>query len=153
MYGNEGDDWLFAGMGNDTFYGEAGNDQAIANGGNDQLFGDLGNDDLNGGLGDDQLFGGEGDDLLTGGSGSDSFTGDSGSDRFMLAMEGTDIITDFTDGQDLLYLPENAAFENLAITQGQGDNAANVLITFQEQTLAVLNDVNVETISQSDFVL
>ena len=153
LYGNEGDDWLFAGMGNDTFYGEAGNDQAIANGGNDQLFGDLGNDDLNGGLGDDQLFGGEGDDLLTGGSGSDSFTGDSGSDRFMLAMEGTDIITDFTDGQDLLYLPENAAFENLAITQGQGDNAANVLITFQEQTLAVLNDVNVETISQSDFVL
>ncbi|MFM2314420.1 MAG: hypothetical protein RLZZ04_3696 [Cyanobacteriota bacterium] len=153
LYGNEGDDWLFAGMGNDTFYGEAGNDQAIANGGNDQLFGDLGNDDLNGGLGDDQLFGGEGDDLLTGGSGSDSFTGDGGSDRFMLATEGTDTITDFTDGQDLLYLAENVAFEDLVITQGQGDNAANALITFQEQTLAVLNDVNVEEINQKDFAL
>jgi Ca2+-binding RTX toxin-like protein len=152
LYGNEGDDLLFAGMGNDIFYGEAGNDQAIANEGDDQLFGGLGNDDLNGGLGDDQLFGGEGDDLLTGGSGSDSFTGDGGSDRFMLATEGTDTITDFTDGQDLLYLPENMAFEDLAITQGQGDNAANVLITFQEKTLAVLSDVNVE-INQEDFVL
>jgi D-alanyl-D-alanine carboxypeptidase len=153
LYGNQGDDWLFAGMGNDTFYGEAGNDQASANGGNDQLFGGLGNDDLNGGAGDDQLFGGEGDDLLTGGAGSDSFTGDGGSDRFMLTMEGTDTITDFTAGQDLLYLPENIAFADLAITQGQGDNAANVLITFQEQTLAVLSDVNVEGINQDNFAL
>jgi D-alanyl-D-alanine carboxypeptidase len=153
LYGNEGDDWLFAGMDNDTLYGEAGNDQAIANEGDDQLFGGLGSDNLNGGLGDDQLFGGEGDDLLTGGKGSDSFTGDGGSDRFMLATGGTDTITDFTDGQDLLYLPENIAFEDLAITQGQGDNAANVLISFQEQTLAILSDINVEGINQDDFAL
>jgi Ca2+-binding RTX toxin-like protein len=153
LYGNEGDDWLFAGKGNDIFYGEAGNDQAIANGGNDQLFGGLGSDDLNGGAGDDQLLGGEGDDLLIGGAGSDSLTGDSGSDRFMLPTKGTDTITDFTDDQDLLYLPENLAFEDLTITQGQGDNAANVLITFQEQNLAILADVNVEGINQEDFAL
>jgi Ca2+-binding RTX toxin-like protein len=152
LYGNEGDDWLFAGTGNDIFYGEAGNDLAIANGGNDQLFGGLGNDDLNGGLGDDQLFGGEGDDLLTGGAGSDSFTGDNGSDRFILFWEGTDTITDFTDGQDLLELSGKISFEDLEITQGQGEDIDNVLINFQAQTLAILNDVNVEAISQSDFV-
>jgi D-alanyl-D-alanine carboxypeptidase len=153
LYGNEGDDWLFAGMGNDIFYGEAGNDRAIANGGNDQLFGGDGNDDLNGGEGDDQLFGGEGNDILTGLSGNNTLAGDNGSDRFVLSFEGTDTITDFTDGQDLLELSGTFGFEDIEIAQGQGENAGNVLIMLQEQTLAVLNDVNVEAISQSDFVL
>jgi hypothetical protein len=39
----------------------------------------------------------------------------------------------------------------IEITQDRGENVANILITFQEKTLAVLSGVNVKAISQSDF--
>jgi hypothetical protein len=39
----------------------------------------------------------------------------------------------------------------IKITQDRGENIANILITFQEKTLAVLSGVNVKAISQSDF--
>ncbi|VEP13768.1 Serine-type D-Ala-D-Ala carboxypeptidase [Hyella patelloides LEGE 07179] len=151
LYGNDGDDLLFAGSGNDRLYGDAGSDRAFANAGNDQLFGGKGDDYLNSGKGDDNLIGGEGNDTLIGLSGSNTLTGGAGSDRFILSEDGTNTITDFTQGKDLLELPENISFSDLDISQGSGDHANNTLITFNSETLAVLNNINSEDISQSDF--
>lgn len=152
FYGNDGNDLLFAGEGDDELYGDAGSDRLIANAGNDQLFGGNSDDYLNGGKGDDSLFGGEGKDILIGSSGSNTLTGGGGSDRFILSLEGTNIITDFTVGEDLLELPETLSFDELELTQGQGDNAVNTLVTFGSETFAVLKDIDLAEISQSDFV-
>lgn len=134
FYGNQGDDLLFAGKGNDALYGDAGSDRLFANGGNDQLLGGDGNDSFSGGKGNDTLTGGEGDD------------------RFALSLQGTDIISDFTQGEDLLELPKEISFTDLEITQGQQENAAHTLIAFNSQTIAVLNNINYADISQSNVV-
>jgi Ca2+-binding RTX toxin-like protein len=133
---------LFAGIEEDVLYGDAGSDRLEANRGNDRVFGGVGNDELYGGEGDDNLIGGEGNDLITGLSGNDTLTGDTGSDRFMLSIQGTDIITDFTTGEDSLELPKNISFSDLEIVRGQGDNAADTFITFDSETLAILNNTN-----------
>ncbi len=46
-----------------SLYGEDGNDTIFAAGGNDYLYGGAGNDKLDGGLGDDNMAGGAGDDI------------------------------------------------------------------------------------------
>ena len=152
LYGNDGDDLLFAGMDDDTLYGDAGSDILHSDAGNDQLFGGVGDDELNGGEGDDNLFGGEGNDIIGGLSGNDTLAGDAGSDRFIISTEGTDIVTDFTPDEDLLELPGNIGFGDLEVIQGQEDNAANTLVNFESETLAILNDINAANISQSDLV-
>ena len=153
LYGNDGNDLLLTGMGDDTLYGDAGSDVLHSDAGNDQLFGGVGDDELNGGEGNDNLIGGEGNDTITGLSGNDTLAGNEGSDRFILFSEGTDTITDFTLGEDLLELPDNIGFEALEIIQGQGDNADNTLINFESETLSILKDTNTVKVSQADFVI
>ncbi len=148
LYGNEGNDLIFAGLGDDILHGDTGNDRLKAGSGDDQLFGDNGDDYLNGGEGDDILLGSNGNDVLTGLSGSDTLSGGNGSDLFILSLEGTDLITDFTDGQDLLELPREISVEDIKIIQGQGENSHNTLITFQEEIIAIVVDVNVSDLLQ-----
>ena len=150
--GNDGDDLLFAGKGDDVLYGDAGNDRLIANAGNDLLLGGRGDDYLNGGAGDDNLLGMDGDDTLIGSSGNNLLSGGDGSDRFVLASEGTAIITDFTQGEDFLELPENISFNDLEIIQGSGDNGDDTLINWQSANLAVLDNVDSTEINTSDFI-
>ena len=152
FYGNYGDDLLFAGKGDDALYGDEGNDRLIGNGGSDLLLGGSGDDYLNGGAGDDNLLGLEGDDILIGSSGSNILSGGAGGDRFVLASEGTAIITDFTQGEDFLELPENISFNELEIIQGSDDNADNTLINWQSANLAVLDNVDSTEINTSDFI-
>jgi len=72
---------------------------------NDLMFGNGGRDKLCDSEGNDTLYGGKGDDYLMGGLGNDILSGDIGRDRFVLtAGEGSDLITDFTKGEDLLVL-------------------------------------------------
>ncbi|MGL6338136.1 MAG: serine hydrolase [Waterburya sp.] len=154
LYGNEGDDLLFAGMGDDLLYGGEGNDNLAGNLGSDRLIGNAGNDTLNGGEADDTLFGNAGDDLLIGGLGKNALTGDEGNDLFALESKAIITITDFTDGQDLLKLSDGLSFADLKITQGEGEKAANTLITLgnNNETIAVLNGVNAELFTTEDFV-
>lgn len=64
-----------------------------------------GNDRLNGGAGDDVLSGGAGRDTLIGGSGDDLFRFTSLTDSYRTTTTGhSDLITDFTTGQDRLDL-------------------------------------------------
>jgi D-alanyl-D-alanine carboxypeptidase len=153
LYGNEGNDLIFAGMGDELLYGGEGNDSLNGKGGSDRLIADAGNDTLDAGEGDDTLFGGDGDDLLVGGGGKDTLTGNEGKDLFAIASQATITITDFTDTQDLLQLSEGLNFADLKITQGEGENAADTLITSNSnnEPMAILSGISADLINTEDF--
>ena len=54
--------------------------------------------------GDDKLVDGSGDDLLDGETGNNTYTGGASSDQFMLSEVSSNLITDFTSGEDQLIL-------------------------------------------------
>lgn len=91
---NETDDILGGGGGRDYIDGDGGNDTISGGDDRDILWGGRGNDALDGGSGNDKLYGDEGNDTLTGGTGDDQF-------MFSGAF-GTDTVTDFTQGTDIL---------------------------------------------------
>ncbi|MEL7038367.1 MAG: phytase, partial [Cyanobacteria bacterium J06592_8] len=150
IYGSFGDDVLRGDEntrstggtvgGDDTIFGGEGSDRIGGKGGNDQLFGDADDDQLWGDDGDDLLRGGLGNDTLTG----DDFSGGEGADTFVLAVgEGTDTITDFEIGIDVIGLAEGLTFADLSIS----DNTISV----GEETLAIV--LGVETLTETDFTL
>ena len=99
--------------------------------------------------------------ILTGGKGSDTLTGGDGNDIFGIAKEGcgcqtitkADYITDFTSGSDTLRLLNGVKYEDLNIFQGTGSNSNSTVIRdkITGEYIAVLQGVNVSTISQNDF--
>lgn len=116
-----------------------------SNEGNDVLDGGNGNDSLIGLGGNDTLIGGNGDDLLNGGLGNDTLTGGNGADRFVLAAnEGSDTITDFKKGTDLIALAGGLSFGSLSFS---GNNILN-----GSEVLATLTGVDTTTLTQSNFV-
>ena len=129
--------------GDDAIFGGAGNDRIGGKGGNDLLFGDEGDDMIWGDAGDDLLYGGLGNDTLTG----DNFSGGKGSDTFAFAVgHGTDIITDFEVGTDVIGLLGALTFG--AITQTvQG---ADLLLGTGSETLAVVQNVTT-TLDETSF--
>ena len=174
LYGLGGDDVVAGGMGDDTLFGgdgadvlrgdrhhrgaggTVGGDDVIYGGnGDDFIGGKAGDDTLYGESGDDHIWGDHGDDLLRGGLGDDTLTGDntsggSGSDTFVLALdEGTDTITDFTLGEDLIGLAAGLMFGQLAITQADDDT----LIQVGEATLAILSGVAAAGLTAADFTV
>jgi Ca2+-binding RTX toxin-like protein len=123
--GGSGHDLLAGGGGNDTLLGGTGNDTLNGGGGDDHLDGGAGHDLVLGGAGNDRLAGGDGDDTISGGAGDDILTGGLGADVFL--FDGyrpgeTDVITDFEDGVDVLWLKHvagadaSARFDALSIT-------------------------------------
>lgn len=105
LSGDEGDDLINGDDGDDRIFGGIGEDTVSGNEGNDEIFAQAGNDIVSGGNGNDTLSGNEGDDFLKGGAGDDRLTGDAGKDTFVLARgEGTDTITDFELGTDVIGL-------------------------------------------------
>ncbi|NEP82953.1 MAG: cupin domain-containing protein, partial [Okeania sp. SIO3B3] len=154
LIGSEGSDLIIGRNGEDQFYGQQGNDTIIGGTGNDILTEGRGDDMLLGRTGDDILTGGKGDDLLQGGAGNDTLTGGRGSDHFVLAAsEGTDTISDFTSGQDLIKLSAGLEFAQLNITQGTQEFGSDTLVslTTSNELLAILTGVEASTITSSDF--
>ena len=116
----------------------------------DALFAGRGADILNGDDGNDILYGGKGDDLLTGGLGIDTLRGGMGADKFLLSTNsGTDTITDFEGGKDLLVLGNGLTYSQLAIVQDSGAT----LIRFAQtgEILASLTGVSANSISAENF--
>ena len=163
--GNFGNDLIDGRNGNDVLRGDAnsrdsggsvgGNDTINGGSGDDRIGGKAGNDILNGDEGDDAIWGDDGDDILRGGLGNDTLTGDnfsggSGSDTFILAVgEGTDTLVDFEVGVDFIGLAEGLTPEQLAIAQVN----QNTEISVANETLAILSQVNAETlITNNPFV-
>ena len=96
------------------------------------------------------MLGGNGDDLLDGGLGNDSLTGGNGVDRFLLAANsGTDTITDFEDGKDLLKLDSGLTFSQISITTS--NSATFIRLRETGEILATLNGVNANQITLADF--
>ncbi|MEO1208126.1 MAG: peptidylprolyl isomerase [Cyanobacteria bacterium J06638_20] len=173
--GAAGNDTLLGGSGNDTLLGGANNDRLLAAGGNDLLRGNDGNDTLNGGAGNDRFLGGAGRDrlngqggndnlrgggdrdILSGGSGNDRLAGELGNDVIITGAgrdiirirrgQGFDRVRDFTDGSDRIAL-SGIQFEQLTLRQ----SGNNVLITNGNERLLLLQGVNVDQITQSDFI-
>ncbi|MEG4292811.1 Ig-like domain-containing protein [Microcoleus sp. C2C3] len=162
LVGTIGNDIINGGNGNDTIYGGAGNDSLSGENGNDILYGDglmdggadndtltggNGNDTLKGGGGTDYLSGGNGNDLLYGGLGSDFLTGGNGNDLFAFAAgEGTDTITDFSDGNDYIGLSGGLSFGQLSFS------GSNIIITSTNEILATLTGINTTTLTSADFL-
>ncbi|MDY7024269.1 MAG: hypothetical protein SWJ54_23460, partial [Cyanobacteriota bacterium] len=141
--------------------------------GDDRIGGKDGNDLLSGDEGDDEIFGDDGDDTIMGGIGNDILTGDdnsfgSGSDLFVFGNgDGTDTITDFEVGTDMIGLVEGEltksaqlselasertlTFDALEIIEIDGNAAINVTET--GETLAVLNGVSSDELTPEMFVI
>ena len=168
LQGGRGDDTVAGGFGSDVIYGEAGDDLLKGDlnsraaggvkGGDDLLYGGTGHDAISGKGGNDQLFGDDdddtlygdaGDDWLTGGDGNDVLTGGAGYDTFALgANQGSDIITDFKIGEDVIELLGGIRFGQISRTQQQKDT----LLTFGNQTLALLKDTTVDHLKADSFL-
>jgi Ca2+-binding RTX toxin-like protein len=148
----DGEDILTSHSENDVLRGIRGK-ASLDNGiKNDTIFGGQGSETLLGSSGDDALFGGKGDDFLNGGLGNDTLTGGMGADKFLLSTNsGTDTITDFEVGQDLLVLGNGLSFSQLAIVQDSGAT----LIRFAQtgEILASLTGVSASSISSANFGL
>ena len=152
LLATDGEDILAGDSRNDVLRGMRGK-ASLDNGiGNDSVFGGKGSETLLGSSGDDALFGGKGDDFLNGGLGNDNLTGGMGADKFLLSTNsGTDTITDFEVGKDLLVLGNGLSFSQLAIVQDSGAT----LIRFAQtgEILASLSGVAASSISAVNFGL
>lgn len=156
LEGGKGDDLLFGGSQNDTLLGNIdsddlrggeGEDVLLGNTETDRLEGGEGNDILLGGQGDDSLIGEAGDDILAGDRGNDQLTGGEGRDRFdFRSIDGTNIITDFEDGQDAIGLTD-LSFDQLTIIP----DLEQTQIVFG-MSMVILQGITASQLDESDFV-
>jgi len=114
------------------------------------------NDDIltgdSGSSGDDALFEGKGDDLLNGGLGMHTLTEGMGVDKFLLSTNsGTNTITNFEVGKDLLVLGNGLSFSQVAIAQDSG--ATLIRFAPTGEILASLPGVSANSISAENFGL
>ncbi|MEZ2322181.1 MAG: DUF4347 domain-containing protein [Microcoleus sp.] len=176
LLGDQGNDSICGGEGDDTVYGDIGSalpvgvvggqDQVCGGEGNDLLFGNEGSDTINGDAGNDTILGGKDSDSLVGGAGDDVLIGDEGNDVliggsgrdlfFLTSGQGSDNISDFRKGEDLLSLAGGLTFAQLSITpstEGQSASPSTFIrIASSGELLAVLNGVQASAIAPSDFV-
>jgi len=148
VHAGQDNDRLAGGEGHDTLFGDLGDDCIHGNLGNDWLLGNQGDDNLRGQEGNDSLWGGQGNDILLGGVGDDVLFGDRGNDLFVLAIgEGGDRIMDFSAG-DRLGLSTGLTYTQLTLAQ----NGDNTIISSNNQVLAILEKVTVNTLNENRFV-
>ena len=106
-----------------------------------------GNDFLIGGDGFDRLNGQDGDDLLDGGEGVTIYLGGGGADSFVIHNDALrDRIEDFEVGIDRIVLADGLAVDELEIT-----GSSDTTISFEEDTVAVLTDINPEELDLTNF--
>jgi Ca2+-binding RTX toxin-like protein len=76
--------------------------------------------------------------------------GGSGNDVFLLNQSsGSDIITDFLQGEDLIGLPSDLSFAQLSISSS--NNETLITVTDTNQLLAKLNGLTPGILTASDF--
>jgi Ca2+-binding RTX toxin-like protein len=143
--GSAGSDLILAGGGDDIAFGNAGDDTIYGMGGNDKLYGGSGNDKLYGGTGMDELRGGSGNDQLNGGSGLDKF--------IFGANSGVDVIKDFQNGVDKIYLTGIAGFDSLSdVFANQVENGTQLQIDLGGGNYILIDNYAHDQISYDDFV-
>jgi hypothetical protein len=109
---------------------------------------------LRGATANDMLVGTNAAETIVGGLGDDILTGNGGSDRFLISTgTGTDTITDFTSGQDLIQLTGGLGFGQLSIAQGTGTSAHDALLQVGSETIAILTGVQANTLTANNFAI
>ncbi|CDM94021.1 MULTISPECIES: CAP domain-containing protein [Limnospira] len=150
IIGNSGNDTIYGGQNDDYLNGGSGDDLLFGNRGNDTIYGGSGNDTIYGGVGNDWIVGGSGNNVLSGDRGLDTLTGGSGANQFILQSStlNQDLITDFKPGIDKLRVPDGVTIADLRIKQSD----TSTLILLDGQTVATLENVDVESITTRDFI-
>jgi len=165
LQGNSSGNQIAGGGGVDTLYGGDGNDALFA--GDPSVAGieannvspDTTNDQLFGGGGNDRLYGSAGNNTLDGGLGADSLRGGSGVDTFILrpgdggASEAlADVIADFQDGTDLLYMAGAIGrLSQLTLLAGTGTYAGGTFVKFGAEFLVFIVGVTPSQLTFADF--
>lgn len=99
------------------------------------------------------LVGNSGNDTLNGGAGNDILTGGEGADTFIIeAGNGSDIITDFTPGTDVIKLDgyKFTSFSDLQSRMTQ--EGGNVVIQLSSSETLTLNNTTISNLKSSSFV-
>ncbi|SFC35351.1 calcium-binding protein [Tropicimonas isoalkanivorans] len=152
-----GNDKMFGNGGGDLLAGGRGADLISGGNGRDLLFGQAGDDILFGGRKADSLIGGKGDDRLTGGQGPDTFLFGDG--------DGRDVVADFTDDVDTLWLSAELWSGDLTARQvvrefavvrsdrvvfkfGDGDR---LIVRDVDRKVDLIDDIQLSTDSGDDF--
>lgn len=108
---------------------------------------------LGGNKGDNHLSGKAGEDFLNGGRGNDVLNGGTETDVFVFnRTDGKDVINDFEDGMDRLYIEgvyNQATFDELDIRQAMGD----VIIDFGNGNRIRIEDLTKANFSFEDIIL
>ena len=154
IFGGEGDDHLNGGSSADALYGEEGDDILEGGYGPDRLFGGEGDDRITAGSFEDGFVDNAYSDLLVGGEGNDQLTGGAGGDTFAFGRNhGSDWITDFGDGADVIDLSGLkgiSGFDDLHLWSF--GTAAVVELTNQGGGRIWLQDTAVSDLGAEDFV-
>lgn len=166
VIGGGGDDTIDTGAGQDTITGGSGADRLFAGDDADWVAGGAGNDVLSGGGGDDTVTGGAGDDVLTMDDGNDRLSGGAGRDAFVFVLEATspdeastgrDVIRDFEQGEDMLWISPtgNSTYDAQTafalFTAHATQRGAHVVVEDAGFRL-VIRDVDLEAFTVDDFV-
>ena len=126
-------------------------DTVSSQGGNRVYAGD-GDDSLILGTGDRLVGGAGGDRFFITSGGENQITGGAGADQFWLASaeipETTNIITDFTSGEDILRIAGlGVGFESIDLTQDEN----NTIVTVEGSDLAILQGIDAANLTAGDF--
>ncbi len=144
--GSGSNDLTFTGIEHFTVVDRGGNnDRIITGNGKDTLKGGDGDDVLSAGGGRDKLWGQGGDDVLTGGGRGDVFVFNG------KVNEGTDRITDFTNGPDKIRIT-GVAFDDLEIVASNSGADTQITVDVGGGSVIVLEGVDVATIHANDFI-
>jgi Ca2+-binding RTX toxin-like protein len=142
LFDGSGANFNLTAMNAEGAIGRDGNDVFNASGNTTfaTLYGYGGNDTMTGGSGNDAFYGGAGNDTMTGNAGNDSYVLETG--------WGSDTITDFTVGADLILFRAAGltSFAQLAVTQ----SGADTLVSFSGQQVRLQN-VTAGTITAASF--
>lgn len=143
-----------AAAGHDRILGNSGADTLDGGQGSDTLSGGNDRDLLRGGNGADRLSGGKSADVMEGNAGNDTLTGGAGQDAFVFRPgDGTDRITDFANGDDVLDLRDfGFATRAHAISQAT-QLGADVVFSLSGGTVVVIENFQISLINGSDVLI
>lgn len=110
-------------------------------------------DSIRAGAGNDTVIGSAGDDVIWGGMGDDTLTGGGGNDTIVYhgTSDGSDTITDWEDGADMLDFSYMGA-DSVSVTQSGAD--AVVTVSVGGDSLQVtLSNTDAATLDDADWIL
>ncbi|MGZ9809181.1 M10 family metallopeptidase C-terminal domain-containing protein [Pseudoroseicyclus sp. H15] len=132
LYGGRHDDFLNGSVGDDMLYGGDDDDSILGGQGFDEIYGGSGNDRIDGQADDDFIYGDAGDDIIwaklgndtiDGGAGDDDLYGGAGADVFIYADGGVDVIHDFENDLDTIYIDRDLLIDPSASVEELIDDA------------------------------